>query len=181
MVSVMSAFILRPLNYLFDILLAPNVDTMKAKLAEEAALKSIDNVGGAARGSIIGRATRRIGRVANSVASMIKFAQPKQVDPKELENMPVTLIPDEVEMTHNTAKAYFRKLTQRAAQYSEQEQQDLDDVARGHGRKSLRFTMMKRLKSQFHDYTKKVDESHTNIAASKWDGKSISLLLLSPK
>jgi hypothetical protein len=166
MVSIMSAIILRPLSYLFDILLSPNVDTMKAKLAEEAALKSIENVG-ASRQSIVGKVTRRVGRVANSVASMITFAQPKQVDPKELENMPVTLIPDEVEMSHTQAKAYFRKLTQRAAGY-------VADDSRGSvsaPRKSLRFTMLKRLKSQYEDYRQTYGTEHADIARTKWEGK----------
>jgi hypothetical protein len=162
-VSVMSALIMRPLYYLFDILLAPNVDNIKAKLAEEAALKSLTNIG-QSRTSMIGRMTRRVGRVANSVASIIKFAQPKQVDPKELENMPITLIPDEVEMVHNQAQAYFRKLTQRAEAYSEDAPVQQPEP---HGRR-MRYTMINKLKTRMTDFIG--TNANDAVVAQKWEG-----------
>jgi hypothetical protein len=169
-VSVMSALIMRPLYYLFDILLAPNVDNIKAKLAEEAALKSLTNIG-QSRNSMIGRMTRRVGRVANSVASMIKFAQPKQVDPKELENMPITLIPDEVEMVHNQAQAYFRKLTARSAMYDENSNQ-VDQPQSGN---RMRFSMINKIRSRY-SFLAGNNSNSTALASRKFDELRAAIL-----
>lgn len=100
-VSVFTALLMRPLSFCFDILLAPNVDHVKEKLEEEKRLKA------AAGGEEVRDQSGTSKRNSLKVLFTVEEQDPEL---RELANVLVTLMPDDVEMISRQAKSYFKRI-----------------------------------------------------------------------